>query len=681
MPWEEARRGFAGDRMPRTNLANIKLYGSLAYCRVQRIKQSDKMRPRAEIGFLVGYVASNVWKIWFPQRGKVQFVRDPVFDETRKYSEDFQPDEPAKMLIPKLPAILTRTEAFQALQQTLGINIAPVQPEERRRNRDEDDTQRDDDQDAEPEDSQQRQHVVPSAVQQSKTPRTFSPEPSEDATQEDPEGTGSVESATDQGVGRVLEEQEHTPAPTVKDQVSDPTADEAVGDVHVVPTPLAPRDIEGNVDASHIVTGSRTRKTRDNRYAYATVSAEDEPPTVLQAFATGLYAEKPQQRHRDDLLPPPRNWKDVMKHPFRDAFVEAARREIKGLEEKGTFRALPRPTDRGKQILPLTWVITYKFNQDGFLLKCKARICVRGDLQIISAEEKRAATLAARTARMMFALVAAFNLDLRQRDAVNAFLNSRLSKDCEIFTELPEGLRSHGKCWLLLRALYGLRISPRLWQPEASAVLLKLGLRQLPEDPCVFFTDGILVFFYADDILITSHPAARERARQLERDLEQHWALTDHGDAEWFLNIRITRDRSRHKLWLCQVSYITSVAHRYNLTERAPVYTPLPVEDLKPFGGIATPQEIHLYQQKVGSTQYSTTTTRVDAAKATAKLAQFLTNPGPEHCHAIDRVICYLYTTRYLALEYGTLEDGVETVQIASDASYGDHPDRKSSAG
>jgi hypothetical protein len=47
--------------------------------------------------------------------------------------------------------------------------------------------------------------------------------------------------------------------------------------------------------------------------------------------------------------------------------------------------------------LPLTWVFTYKFDKQGFLLKFKARICVRGDLQPLSEKETYAATLAARS--------------------------------------------------------------------------------------------------------------------------------------------------------------------------------------------------------------------------------------------------------------------------------------------
>ena len=301
---------------------------------------------------------------------------------------------------------------------------------------------------------------------------------------------------------------------------------------------LAPsREISSNIDASNILSGRRIRKAKqDDDFAYATTIVqgidEEEPPALLHAFAAGLYAEKPNaRRHRDDLPPPPKYWKDVINHPFQQGFLAVMKKEIHSLSEKETFEVIEKLKDRGIQILPLLWVFAYKFDQDGYLLKLKARICVRGDLETITYEEKRAATLAARTARMIFVLVAAFDLDLRQRDTVTAFLNSKLSQEKPTYTQMPEGFQSLGKCWKLRRALYGLRISPRLWQQEAASVLRKLGLQQAPEDPCVFVGEGLIVFFYVDDILIASHTNAKARAMQLERDLEAHWELTDHREA------------------------------------------------------------------------------------------------------------------------------------------------------
>ena len=48
------------------------------------------MAPRVEIGYLVGYVSKNLYKIWFPHKGRngrVDVVRDAVFDESRRYSK------------------------------------------------------------------------------------------------------------------------------------------------------------------------------------------------------------------------------------------------------------------------------------------------------------------------------------------------------------------------------------------------------------------------------------------------------------------------------------------------------------------------------------------------------------------------------------------------------------------
>lgn len=54
----------------------------------------------------------------------------------------------------------------------------------------------------------------------------------------------------------------------------------------------------------------------------------------------------------------------------------------------------------------------YKFDIDGFLVKLKAQIYVRGDLETITNKEKRVAMLATRTARILFTLITVYNLDL-----------------------------------------------------------------------------------------------------------------------------------------------------------------------------------------------------------------------------------------------------------------------------
>jgi hypothetical protein len=79
---------------------------------------------------------------------------------------------------------------------------------------------------------------------------------------------------------------------------------------------------------------------------------------------------------------------------------------------------------------------------------------VRGDLQQQTINDTYAATLAARSFRAIAALIAIFDLDGWQLDAINAFINLEL--DELVYYELPAGFQVPGKCIRLLRALYGL---------------------------------------------------------------------------------------------------------------------------------------------------------------------------------------------------------------------------------
>jgi len=49
------------------------------------------MAPRACIGYLVGFIASNIWRIWSPRHQEVFNERDVVFDESLFYDPDLPP--------------------------------------------------------------------------------------------------------------------------------------------------------------------------------------------------------------------------------------------------------------------------------------------------------------------------------------------------------------------------------------------------------------------------------------------------------------------------------------------------------------------------------------------------------------------------------------------------------------
>lgn len=83
IPWVEAMSAKSEEQI-RPNLANLRIYGCAAWVRDRHLAKKDKMASRARLGYLVGYVASNIWKIWFPATGVVRQEREVIFDETRR---------------------------------------------------------------------------------------------------------------------------------------------------------------------------------------------------------------------------------------------------------------------------------------------------------------------------------------------------------------------------------------------------------------------------------------------------------------------------------------------------------------------------------------------------------------------------------------------------------------------
>ncbi|KAF4302143.1 Integrase catalytic core [Botryosphaeria dothidea] len=107
-------------------------------------------------------------------------------------------------------------------------------------------------------------------------------------------------------------------------------------------------------------------------------TAHEDPPPSYQ-----LEELPPLPRiHRDDLPPEPRYYKDILKHQLKPYLFQALYRELQEGNGKGVWIVVDEDQARkaNKEVIPLTWVFKYKFDEKGYLTKIKARVCVRGDL-------------------------------------------------------------------------------------------------------------------------------------------------------------------------------------------------------------------------------------------------------------------------------------------------------------
>jgi hypothetical protein len=105
-------------------------------------------------------------------------------------------------------------------------------------------------------------------------------------------------------------------------------------------------------------------------------------------------------------------------------------------------------------------VFKYKLDKHRNLQKCKARLVVCGNQQAAGDLFIRATTLASTIFCTLIAITARFDLETRQLDVINAFVNYDLDK--VVYMRLLPGFEKLGKVLLLRKALYRLRQSPLL---------------------------------------------------------------------------------------------------------------------------------------------------------------------------------------------------------------------------
>lgn len=639
----ETRRRPAG--------VHLRVPGCRAYPRDKDVPRAAKNAPRAHIGYLVGYDSTNIYRIWIPSRNIVLSTRDVIFDELRLYD----PNEPDLVdLLSTEPEYICEVIHVRPLI-TLTEELTQTAPESNIPNT----TAMGSANDIGNDDIDQQQNEQDSTSDETSTNQT----PESDSSDSDkflptPRPTPPIDSSSPSATERSA-----TPSSTTMSSATATGSDTRPR--HTVNTAPRAAEISGTQDPNFIIEGSRTRQPSTRRQAYlAALQHPGNAPGYYAAFNAALDRsdESRPRLHRDQLPPPPKSWQELKQHPHALGFLAAAQTEVTALQSKGMFESIPlTPQIASQTVLPLLWVFTYKFDTDGYLLKYKARICVRGDLQPqTNLHDTYAATLAAKVFRLLMAIIAYFDLETVQLDAVNAFANSYL--DELVYTEYPEGFEEYGRVLRLLRALYGLRRSPVLWLRELSKTLQECGFQTVGDEICLFSNGWMLIFFYVDDIVCCCRTEHLSRMNAIIEALCRRYEMHHMGELSWFLGIRVLRDRPNRKLWLCQDSYIDKVIKRYHLEHRKTPHTPLPSEPLVPYESSATPQETHAYQQRVGSLNFATTVTRPDAAKASSILAEIMHNPSPKHMDAADHALLYLYGTKSLAIEFSAEKTTMEAI-------------------
>ena len=390
---------------------------------------------------------------------------------------------------------------------------------------------------------------------------------------------------------------------------------------------------------------------------------------------------------KHSLFSESKHYKDLKGHSYEKDFWDSMTQQIKQHKQDfNSWTIIDRRESNEHQMLKCQWIFKYKTNKHGELLKCKTRIVMCDNQQHQSELFTRATILAITVLRILLALIARFNLEILQLDAVNAFVHAFL--DEVVFMRMPLGYEEQKKVLWLNKALYDLKRSSLLWQRKFTDVLRRLGFTEIPQEPCIVVRRGIIIFFFVDDCVIIFSENKRNEIMAATNELAKKFIINIIGELKWFLKMHIIRNRLTECLWLFQKTYIKKICK--NLMKPPSNYSPATSMNTTELLSAEDDEEISndsktLYQRKIGFLLFAAIFTRPDIVFAVSRLFRFNVRFGRKHHAAAERVLQYFYHTRNKCIRYedNKIIDKEQCLTLfvcASDASFADNTiDRKSS--
>jgi hypothetical protein len=209
-----------------------------------------------------------------------------------------------------------------------------------------------------------------------------------------------------------------------------------------------------------------------------------------------------------------------------------------------------------------------------------------------------------------------------------------------------------GKVCKLLKSLYGLKQAPKQWHEKFERTLTAAGFAVNEADKCVYYRhgggEGVILCLYVDDILIFG--TNLKVIEEVKAFLSHCFEMKDLGVADVILNIKLLRD-DNGGITLLQSHYVEKILSRFGYSDCNPSPTPYdPSVLLRKNRRIAKDQL--RYSQIIGSLMYLASATRPDIAYAVSKLSRFVSNPGDDHWHALERIMRYLKGTASYGIHY-----------------------------
>ena len=416
------------------------------------------------------------------------------------------------------------------------------------------------------------------------------------------------------------------------------------------------RLVQGQSDHINLGTGSSRRDPEANLVAFdeenqnlASISDDQRDPFLMadQQSMTEIYAmngfTQPYAFKASNSNPDILSYDEAMNDVDRELWIQAAKKEIKSLEDHGTWTEVDI-SEATSRILPSQWVFRRKRTPDGNIKSHKARTVARGDLEQ-GIFQTFAPVVAWSTVRFFLILSLILDWDTCSIDFSSAFVQATLEKS--VWLHLPRGFRSDKKGKTILRlnkSIYGLSVAPKLWYEHLFKALKEHGFVASKFDPCLLFKKDMMLVVYVDDVGISAK-RMEDVDEMVERLRKQGFELTREGSFSEFLGIKFEKNSEDGSINMTQTGLISKIIETAGMVDCNPNWTPASTTPLGSDPDGEPMDEVWNYRSIIGMLLYLTTNTRPDCALAVSQAARFSHDPKKSHATAVKTIVRYLQRT------------------------------------
>jgi hypothetical protein len=260
------------------------------------------------------------------------------------------------------------------------------------------------------------------------------------------------------------------------------------------------------------------------------------------------------------------------------------------------------------------------------VVKHKARLVAKGYSQRegIDFDEVFAPVARLETVRVLLALAAHGNWQIRHMDVKTAFLNGDLRE--EVYVSQPPGFQDPGKVKKVLKlhkALYGLKQAPKAWNTKLDSELISLGFEKCSVEHVVYRKgagDSLLVVgVYVDDLIIYGPSVVK--IEEFKRQMMHTFNMSDLGLLSYYLGMEVTQKEG--EILICQSSYAAKILELCHMTGCNPTDTPMEQRIKLTAAKKGTEKDVTRYRSVIGSLRYLVNT-RPDLSFAVGLVSRFI---------------------------------------------------------